>query len=236
MSEDHKNDRPDDSDTASKEQQSDAARAEFEAAAAADAPINTQAMNEADAVANDDPPAPPTAEEHAELKDKLLRTLAEMENLRRRSERDVDEARKYAVTSFARDLLEVRDNLKRGLEAVPAGATEENEYMKNLVTGIEMTERSLASIFERQQIKPVRPERGEKFDHRHHQAMFEVPTNDLPPGMVAETMQVGYVIADRLLRPALVGVTKALPQAEAEGAPDSPSAQESLGQKVDTSA
>ncbi len=188
----------------------------------------------------DGPPAvlPPTVEEHEELKDKLLRTLAEMENLRRRNERDVEEARRYAVTGFARDLLEVRDNLRRGLEAVPEGASEANEYMRNLVTGIEMTERSLLSIFERNQIKTINPERGEKFDHRRHQAMFEVPTNELQAGSVAETMQPGYVIADRLLRPALVGVAKAAPGADNGPQGDNPQGfrSEATGQKIDTSA
>ncbi|MEO1018892.1 MAG: nucleotide exchange factor GrpE [Pseudomonadota bacterium] len=232
MSEEHNKDRPDNVEQPANGQGSRQSAADFDAAVAADTPINTQMSDdETGPVANDDPPAPPSVEEHAELKDRMLRTLADMENLRRRSERDAEEARKYAVTGLARDLLEVRDNLRRGLDAVPEGATEQNDYMKNLVTGIEMTERSLLTIFERYQIKAVIPERGEKFDHHRHQAMFEVPTNELPAGTVAETMQVGYVIADRLLRPALVGVAKSAPQTDAENTPS-----ENLGQNVNTSA
>ncbi len=153
----------------------------------------------------------PTAEEHQELKDRLLRTLAEMENLRRRTQREVEDARKFAVTGFARDLLEVSDNLSRALASVPQEARQQSDFMKNLVLGVEMTERSLQSAFEKHQVRRVEPQKGEKFDHKLHQAMFEVPTDDLPAGAIAEVIQGGYVIADRLLRPALVGVAKALP-------------------------
>lgn len=149
-----------------------------------------------------------TAEEVAELKDRLLRTLAEMENLRRRTARDVDEARRYAVTGFARDLLEVVDNLGRALASVPPEARDQNDFIKNLVLGVEMTERSLLNAFEKHQVRRVEPKPGDRFDHNLHQAMFEVPTSELPPGTVAEVVQAGYVIADRLLRPALVGVAK----------------------------
>jgi molecular chaperone GrpE len=153
--------------------------------------------------------AAPSAEEFQELKDRLLRTLAEMENLRRRTQREVEEARKFAATGFARDLLEVPDNLARALAAVPAEARQQSEFMKNLVLGVEMTERSLLNAFEKHQIRPVNPQKGDRFDHNLHQAMFEVPTDAQPPGTVAEVVQGGYVIADRLLRPALVGVAKA---------------------------
>ncbi|MGD9508135.1 MAG: nucleotide exchange factor GrpE [Geminicoccaceae bacterium] len=152
---------------------------------------------------------PPSAEEHQELKDRLLRTLAEMENLRQRTQREIEETRKFAVTGFARDLLEVGDNLGRALAAVPAEARAQSEFMKNLVQGVEMTERSLQNALEKHQVRRVSPQKGEKFDHNVHQAMFEVPTSDLAPGSVAEVIQDGYVIADRLLRPALVGVAKA---------------------------
>ena len=153
--------------------------------------------------------AAPTAEEVAELRDRVLRTLAEMENLRRRTQRDVEEARKFAVTGFARDLLEVGDNLGRALASVPPEARQQSEFMKNLVLGVEMTQRSLLGALEKHQVRRVEPKRGDMFDHNLHQAMFEVPTADLPPGTVAEVIQDGYVIADRLLRPALVGVAKA---------------------------
>jgi molecular chaperone GrpE len=152
--------------------------------------------------------AAPSAEEFQELKDRLLRTLAEMENLRRRTQREVEEARKFAVTGFARDLLEVPDNLARALAAVPAEARQQSEFMKNLVLGVEMTGRSLLNAFEKHQIRPVSPQKGDRFDHNLHQAMFEVPTEAQPPGTVAEVVQGGYVIADRLLRPALVGVAR----------------------------
>jgi molecular chaperone GrpE len=151
----------------------------------------------------------PGADEVNELKDRLLRTLADMENLRRRTERDVEEARKYAVTSFARDLLEVADNLARALASVPAEERERNEALKSLALGIEMTERTLLGQFEKHRIRKVDPQKGDKFDHNFHQAMFEVPTADLRPGSIAEVLQPGYVIADRLLRPAMVGVAKA---------------------------
>jgi molecular chaperone GrpE len=157
---------------------------------------------------------PPTAEEHQELKDRLLRTLAEMENLRARTQREVEETRKFAVTGFARDLLEVGDNLGRALAAVPAEARQQSEFMKNLVQGVEMTQRSLVAALDRHQVRRVSPQKGERFDHKVHQAMFEVPTAELAPGSVAEVIQDGYVIADRLLRPALVGVAKAAAEAQ----------------------
>jgi molecular chaperone GrpE len=172
--------------------------------------------------------AAPSAVEFQELKDRLLRTLAEMENLRRRTQREVEEARKFAVAGFARDLLEVPDNLARALAAVPTEARQQSEFMKNLVLGVEMTERSLLSAFEKHQIRPVDPKKGDRFDHNLHQAMFEVPTDAQPPGTVAEVIQDGYVIADRLLRPALVGVAKA-PQGATGG-----SGAAEPGAKVDT--
>jgi molecular chaperone GrpE len=149
-------------------------------------------------------------EEAAELRDRLLRTLAEMENLRARTAREIDDARKYAVTGFARDLLDAADNLRRALASVPAEGREAGgDLLKNLLLGVEMTERTLLSTFEKHRIRRVEPRRGDRFDPNLHQAMFEVPTDAQPPGTVAEVVQAGYVIADRLLRPALVGVAKA---------------------------
>ena len=159
----------------------------------------------------------PSAEEYQELKDRLLRTLAEMENLRSRTQREVEETRKFAVTGFARDLLEVGDNLGRALASVPAEARAQSEFMKNLVQGVEMTERSLQNALEKHQVRRVSPQKGEKFDHKVHQAMFEIPSSELAPGSVAEVIQDGYVIADRLLRPALVGVAKAAAGSETRG-------------------
>lgn len=169
-----------------------------------------------------------SAEEAAELKERLLRALADMENLRRRTQREVEDARKFAVTGFARDLLEVADNLGRALASVPPEAREQSEFMKNLVLGVEMTGRSLQSAFEKHQVRRIEPQKGEKFDHNLHQAMFEVPTADQAPGTIAQVIQGGYVIADRLLRPALVGVAKAAPQADAAGGTAEP------GARVDT--
>jgi molecular chaperone GrpE len=181
--------------------------------------------------------APDPAAEIGELKDKLLRTLAEMENLRNRHSRELEEARKYAMAGFARDLLDVADNMRRALAAVPDDARAGNELVETLLSGVELTERTLLNAFDKHGVKKVIPERGEKFDHNRHQAMFEVPTADLPPGHVADVMQSGWVIADRLLRPAMVGVTKAAPQAAAT--PGSDVANDSgdgRGKTVDTNA
>jgi molecular chaperone GrpE len=184
------------------------------AAGAADQPVagGAEATPEA-------PRSPREAELEAELaetKDRLLRALAETENLRRRSLRDLQEAHKYAITNFARELLEVADNLSRALDAVPPRARDEIEFVRNLADGIAITEKALLTSFERHQIAKVIPEIGEKFDHSRHQAMFEVETTEQPPGTVAQVLQPGYTIAERLLRPALVGVAKA-PAGKAPG-------------------
>jgi molecular chaperone GrpE len=143
--------------------------------------------------------------ERTDLKERLLRTLAEMENLRRRTEREVQDGRTYAVTNFARDMLNVADNIRRALENVPAGATE--GATKALVEGIELTERDLLKTLEKHGVKRLEPE-GQKFDPNMHQAMFEVPSEDLPAGTVTQVIQTGYAIGERVLRPALVGVSK----------------------------
>jgi molecular chaperone GrpE len=166
--------------------------------------------------------------EVAELKDRLLRTLADMENLRQRTRREVEEAQTYAVTRFARDLLEVADNMRRAVDSAPKGS--DSEPVRNLVAGVEMTEQALLSVLERHKVRKVVPERGERFDHKVHQAMFEIPTSELPPGSVAEVMAPGYVIGDRLLRAAMVGVAKAAPGAAPRAG------EESRGAAVDTSA
>jgi molecular chaperone GrpE len=186
------------------------------AAEAADArPANDDAARMAaggdGAEAAPEPTAPrPTVEEQAaELKDRLLRTLAEMENLRGRTAREIEDARKYAVTGFARDVLEVADNLGRALASVPQEARETDEAVRNLMLGVEMTQRSLLTALEKHKVRRVAPQKGDRFDPNLHQAMFEVPTDQQAPGTIAEVMQAGYVLADRLLRPALVGVAKA---------------------------
>jgi molecular chaperone GrpE len=148
-------------------------------------------------------------EEAAQFKDRLLRTAADMENLRKRAEREKAEATLYAATNFARDLLSVADNMQRALAAVPAEAREKaDEATKNLLAGIEMTERELLKVFERYNIRKVETV-GAKFDPNVHQALFEMPTKDHPPGTVVQEMQSGFAIGERCLRPAMVGVAKA---------------------------
>ena len=156
--------------------------------------------------------------ERDELKDRTLRTLAEMENLRRRTEREVADARAYAVTNFARDVLNVADNIRRALDSVPADAKATADgALKGLIDGIELTERDLGKTLERHGVKIVEPE-GQKFDPNRHQAMFEVPNPEVPAGTVVQVVQAGYVIGDRVLRPALVGVAKGGPKAAANPA------------------
>ena len=139
----------------------------------------------------------------------MLRTLADMENLRKRAEREKAEATLYAATNFARDLLSVADNFSRALAAVTAQErAAASEAFAGLLSGIEVTERELLQVFERHGIRRVSPE-GEKFDPNMHQAMFEVPTGEQAPGTVVQVMQPGYAIGERCLRPALVGVAKA---------------------------
>lgn len=147
--------------------------------------------------------------ENAELKDRVLRTLADMENLRKRAERERAEATLYAATNFARDLLNVADNFSRALAALsPEQRAAADEVCSNLIAGLEVTERELMNVFERHGIKRIEA-LGQKFDPNMHQAMFEVPTADEPPGTIMQVMQDGYAIGNRCLRPALVGVAKA---------------------------
>lgn len=143
----------------------------------------------------------------ADLKDKLLRSLAEMENLRRRTEKEVADARAYAVTAFARDMLSVSDNIRRALEAIPAEQRTSEGPLKAFVDGIELTERELLKTLARHGVKEIAPE-GEKFDPNMHQAMFEVPDASVPNGTVVQVVQTGFSIGERVLRPALVGVSK----------------------------
>jgi molecular chaperone GrpE len=144
----------------------------------------------------------------AELKDQNLRALAETENVRRRVQRDRDEALKFATTGLAKDLLPVADNLRRALDAIPKDALEKDEALRNFATGVEMTERLLLAALERHQIKRIEA-LGQKFDSNLHQAMFEVPGSGQPAGTVVQVLEAGYTIHDRLLRPALVGIAKA---------------------------
>lgn len=150
--------------------------------------------------------------EAAEYKDKLLRTLAEMENLRRRTEREIADARAYGIAAFARDVLSVADNINRALSTLTEEARgAADAAVKSVLEGVELTERELQKSLEKNGVKQFSPQ-GEKFDPNKHQAMFEVPTADVPPGHVAQVIQSGYMIGERVLRPALVGVSKAVPK------------------------
>jgi molecular chaperone GrpE len=146
--------------------------------------------------------------ERDQLKDQLLRALADTENMRRRSEREAANVRKYGHTPFARDLVGAIDNLARVIDSAPDDLGQADETMKSLITGIQLSWTELQSVIEKHGIKRVEP-LNEKFDYNLHQAMFEVPTNDQPSGVVLEVVQHGYVLHDRLLRPAMVGVSKA---------------------------
>jgi molecular chaperone GrpE len=154
------------------------------------------------------------ANEAAELKDRLLRTLAEMENLRRRTEREVAESRAYGVSSLARDILAIADNMARALQTVRAELKErEDAGVKALLDGVELTERELSKVLEKHGVRKFEPEPREKFDPNLHQAMYEVQDSALPAGTVAQVVQAGYMIGDRMLRPALVAVAKGGPKA-----------------------
>ena len=154
--------------------------------------------------------------ERDKLKDQLLRALADTENMRRRSEREATNIRKYGHTPFARDLVGAIDNLARVVGSAPENLEQADETLKSLITGIQLSWTELQSVIEKHGIKRVEP-LGEKFDYNLHQAMFEVPTNDQPSGMVLEVVQHGYVLHDRLLRPAMVGVSKTGEEAGATG-------------------
>jgi len=146
------------------------------------------------------------------LKDKLLRTLAEMENLRRRTEKEVADARAYAMTGFARDMLNVTDNLRRALESVPQEARDQADAtIKPMLDGVELTERDLLKTLERHGICKVEP-LNERFDPNLHQAMFEAEDATVAAGTVTQVVQPGFVIGERVLRPALVGVAKGGPK------------------------
>ena len=146
-------------------------------------------------------------EEVADLKDRLLRAAAETENIRKRSSKDVEDARKFATRQFSGDVLAVADNLARALEYV-TDEVPADDGSKGLVEGVEMTLKEFASILERHGIRPVEA-MGAPFDPNLHQAMFEVESADVAAGHVMQVMRVGYTIHDRLLRPAMVGVAKA---------------------------
>lgn len=186
-------------------------QAAAKAQAAGEAPDATSAEELAEALAIDarELEIAQLREEAAQLKDRLLRTAADMDNLRKRAEREKAEAILYAATNFARDLLSVADNMQRALASMPPDAREKaDEGTRNLLAGVEMTERELLSVFQRYNIRKVETV-GSKFDPNVHQALFEMPTSDHPPGTVVQEMQSGFAIGERCLRPAMVGVAKA---------------------------
>ncbi|MGY4304897.1 molecular chaperone GrpE [Bradyrhizobium sp. USDA 4369] len=148
------------------------------------------------------------AKEAADARDKMLRTLAEMENLRKRTAREVADARIYGITGFARDVLDIADNLQRALDAVPAETrANADPGLKALIEGVELTERSLLNTLEKNGVKKFDPT-GQKFDPNFQQAMYEVPDASVPSGTVVQVVQAGFMIGERVLRPALVGVSK----------------------------
>ena len=163
------------------------------------------------------------ARENAEQKDQLLRTLAEMENLRRRTEREVRDMRQYGIANFARDVLAVADNMERALAALDAELRETADPgVKALLDGVELTERELLNVLDKHGVKKLEPQKGERFDPNLHQAMYEVPDPAQPAGTVAQVVQPGYMIGERMLRPAMVGVAKGGPKAETKPEPAAP--------------
>lgn len=145
--------------------------------------------------------------EAADMKDKMLRALADAENTRRRAERDRTDASKFAVTGFARDMLSVSGNLRRALEAIPADQRNNNEQLKTIYEGVEATERELLRVFEKNGITKIDPI-GQKFDPNLHEVIFEIPSADKEAGTVLQVVEPGFMIHERLLRPARVGVAK----------------------------
>jgi molecular chaperone GrpE len=150
--------------------------------------------------------------ENSQLKDRVLRTLAEMENLRRRTEREVADAKSYGVTSFARDMLTAVDNLARALEHLPAEArAAAGPQIQSMIEGVELTASDFESALGRHGVRKLDP-KGQKFDPNFHQAIFEAPDETLPAGTVSQVVQSGWTIGDRVLRPAMVGVSKGGPK------------------------
>ena len=157
--------------------------------------------------------------ENSQLKDRVLRTLAEMENLRRRTEREVSDAKIYGVTSFARDMLAVVDNLARALEHLsPEARAAADPQVQSVIEGVELTARDLETVLGRHGVKKLDP-KGRKFDPNFHQAIFEAPDETLPAGTVSQVVQSGWTIGDRVLRPAMVGVSKGGPKAAPKDEP-----------------
>jgi molecular chaperone GrpE len=177
--------------------------------------------------ATGEPDATTPTDQVAQLKDQLLRALAETENVRRRAERDREDAGRYAVAAFARDLLAVADNLARALAALPTDKVQD-DGVKNLLAGVQATERELVAAFERRGMRRVETE-GRNFDPNQHQAMFEVEGTGKPAGTIVQVLAPGWMLHDRLLRAAMVGVAKG----DAAPAPAEPPAAADATQRVD---
>ena len=206
--------------------------------------LEAQDAAEADASELEDAAPADAAPDVAELKDKMLRAMAEAENARRRAETSVAEARKFAVTGFARDLLPVVDNMNRALDAAPDVAQADNPLLANLLEGLRMVEKELLSALERHGVKRLEP-RGERFDPNLHQAVAEIPAPGAPRGQVVEVTQAGYTIADRVLRAAMVVVSNGkggeapaadAPAAAPEAEPTKLDSEGGPGASIDTSA
>jgi molecular chaperone GrpE len=200
---------------------------------------NTPETEEAAETADVEKPSPEAriAELEAEVakfKDQALRALAEQENVRRRAQRDREDALKFAIANFAKDLVTVSDNLRRAIDSVPEGQAKD-ELLKGLLSGVSATERELLGAFEKHGVRKLDPQ-GEKFDHNFHQAIFELENTGKPAGTVVQVLQAGYTLHDRLLREAMVGVAKG-PVAEAVPSEDKPADKPAdVHQRVDRTA
>ena len=150
-----------------------------------------------------------------DLKDQLMRSLADGENLRKRTQKDIEHAKKYSHISFIKELVSSVDNLQRALQSIPEDTSSLPEPIKNLIVGLEIVEKEVISTLEKHNVKQINP-LGEKFDYNFHQAMFEVVTNESDPGTVVEVSQKGYLLYDRLVRPAMVGIAKKIDAEDTE--------------------
>jgi len=195
--------------------QAQEAQAAEESAAATDEAAAEEAVEEAAEPETPERRIAALESEVAELKDRLVRSFAEVENTRRRAEKERQNASKYGASALARDLLEVIDNLRRAIDSVPAEAVEQDEALRSLLVGVEMTEQALLKGFEKNDIQRFDP-KGEKFTYDYHQAMSELPNTGQPAGTVVEVLAPGYLLHDRLLRPAMVIVAKGDPETPPE--------------------
>ncbi len=203
-----------------KQEDAEAAEAGAETVEEAAAEAGAQA-EPAEAEADDATRALRLEGEVSELRDQLLRALAEGENQRRRSQREREEAVRYAAAPMLRDLLAVADNLQRALESVPGEVTENDGALRTLLEGVELTRKELETVFERHGIVKLNP-LGERLNPHHHEAMFEVPDPEQPSGTIVQVVQPGYLLHDRLLRPARVGVAKGGPVTKPAAEPAGP--------------